>query len=131
MQYLTLTLTELADTIGQVCLFMHNPRESHLTLIKRILRYVKGTLDASLHLGIGAVSSIPAYSDADWAGCLDFQCSTMSFCIFLRDNLVSWPLERTTMPCYLVLPRAFASSSATTWSPGLQSGLQCPVPVQS
>ena len=44
---------------------MHNPRELHLALFKRILRYVKGTLDVSLHLGIGSVSSITAYSDAD------------------------------------------------------------------
>jgi hypothetical protein len=44
---------------------MHDLQEPHLALIKRILRYVKGTLDADLHLGISSVSSIMAYSNAD------------------------------------------------------------------
>ena len=69
LQYLTLTRPDIAYAVQQACLFMHDPREPHLALIKRILRYVKGTLDAGLHLGIGSVSSITAYSDADWAGC--------------------------------------------------------------
>jgi len=65
LQYLTLTRPDIAYAVQQVCLFMHDPREPHLALIKRILRYVKGTLNAGLHLGIGSVSSITAYSDAD------------------------------------------------------------------
>ena len=69
LQYLTLTQPDIAYVVQQVCLFMHDPWEPHLALIKRIMCYVKGTLDASLHLGIGSVSSITAYSDADWAGC--------------------------------------------------------------
>ena len=68
---------------------MHDPREPHLALIKRILHYVKGTLDAGLHLGIGSVSSITTYSDADWAGCPDSRRSTSGYCVFLGDNLVS------------------------------------------
>jgi hypothetical protein len=41
---LTLTHPDLAYAVQQVCLFMHDPRESHLAFLKRILRYVKGTL---------------------------------------------------------------------------------------
>ena len=44
LQYLTLTRPDLAYAVQQVCLFMHDPREPHLALLKRILRYVKGTL---------------------------------------------------------------------------------------
>jgi hypothetical protein len=73
---------------------MRDPREPHLALIKRILRYVKGTLDADLHLGIGNVSSIMAYSDTDWAGCPYSQSSTSGYCVFLGDNLVSWSSKR-------------------------------------
>jgi hypothetical protein len=43
LQYLTLTCPDLAYVV-QVCLFMHDPHEAHLALIKRILRYVKGTM---------------------------------------------------------------------------------------
>jgi hypothetical protein len=65
LQYLTLTRPNLAYAIQQVCLFMHDPREPHLALVKRILRYVKGTLSSSLHIGTGPVGTLTAYSDAD------------------------------------------------------------------
>ena len=96
LQYLTLTRPNIAYAVQQVCLFMHDPWEPHLALIKRIMCYVKGTLDASLHLGIGSVSSITAYSDADWAGCPDSRRSTSGYCVFLGDNLVSWSSKRHT-----------------------------------
>jgi hypothetical protein len=96
LQYLTLTRSDLAYVVQQVCLFMHDPREPHLALVKRILRYVKGTLSSGLHIGTGPVHSLTAYSDADWAGCLDSRRSTSSFCVFLGDNLISWSSKRQT-----------------------------------
>jgi hypothetical protein len=65
LQYPTLTRPDLAYAVQQVYLFMHDPRELHLALIKRILRYVKGSLSAGLHLGPGAVDQLTAYSDAE------------------------------------------------------------------
>ena len=96
LQYLTLTRPDLAYAVQQVCLFMHDPREPHLALLKRILRYVKGTLSTGLHIGAGPVSSLTAYSDADWAGCPDSRRSTSGYCVFLGDNLVSWSSKRQT-----------------------------------
>jgi hypothetical protein len=74
----------------QVCLFMHDPREVHLPLIKRILKYVKRTAHLGLQLHAGSSSELVAYSDVDWAGCPDTRKSTSGFCIFLGTNLVSW-----------------------------------------
>lgn len=48
---------------------MHDSREPHLNLIKRVLRYLKGTVDLSLQLHLTASDKLVAYSDADWAGC--------------------------------------------------------------
>ena len=75
---------------------MHDPREPHLALVKRILRYVKGTLPQGLHIGTGPVRSLTAYSDADWAGCPDSRRSTSGYCVFLGDTLVSWSSKRQT-----------------------------------
>jgi hypothetical protein len=96
LQYLTLTRPDLAYAVQQVCLFMHDPREPHLALLKRVLRYVKGTLSTGLHIGTGAITSLTAYSDADWAGCPDSRRSTSGYCVFLGDNLVSWSSKRQT-----------------------------------
>nr|XP_034598063.1 uncharacterized mitochondrial protein AtMg00810-like [Setaria viridis] len=100
LQYLTLTRPDLAYAVQQVCLFMHDPREPHLALVKRILRYVKGTLSAGLHNGIGPIDSLIAYSNADWAGCPNSKRSTSGYCVYLGDNLVSWSSKRqTTVSC--------------------------------
>jgi hypothetical protein len=83
LQYLTLTRPYLAYAIQQVCLLMYDPQEPHLALIKRILRYVKGTLSVGLHIGVGFVDLVTAYSDADWASCPDTRRSTSDYCIYL------------------------------------------------
>ncbi|GJZ81331.1 ribonuclease H-like domain-containing protein [Tanacetum coccineum] len=57
------------NPIQQVCLHMHDPREPHLSALKRILRYVQGTLNYGLQLFSSSTSDLVAYSDADWAGC--------------------------------------------------------------
>ncbi|XP_039778394.1 uncharacterized mitochondrial protein AtMg00810-like [Panicum virgatum] len=94
LQYLTLTRPDLTYAVQQFFLFMHDPREPHLALVKRILRYVKGTLSAGLHISTGPVDKLVAYSDADWAGCPDSRRSTSGFCVFLGDSLVSWSSKR-------------------------------------
>lgn len=43
LQYLTLTRPDISYAVLQACLFMHDPRSSHFQLIKRIMRYLKGT----------------------------------------------------------------------------------------
>jgi hypothetical protein len=75
---------------------MHAPRDSHLNLVKRILRYVKGTLDLGMHFSSSPTTSLTAYSDADWAGCPDTRRSTSGYCIYLGDNLISWSSKRQT-----------------------------------
>ncbi|KAK1608823.1 hypothetical protein QYE76_032496 [Lolium multiflorum] len=94
LQYLTLTRPDLSHAVQQICLFMHDPRESHLQLVKRILRYVKGTPHLGLQLHVGSSTELVAYSDADWAGCPDTHRSTSGFGVFLGENLVSWSSKR-------------------------------------
>ncbi|GKF85809.1 ribonuclease H-like domain-containing protein, partial [Tanacetum coccineum] len=48
---------------------MHDPREPYFSALKRILRYVRGTLDYGLQLFSSSTTDLVAYSDADWAGC--------------------------------------------------------------
>ncbi|WVZ82501.1 hypothetical protein U9M48_029756 [Paspalum notatum var. saurae] len=94
LQYLTLTRPDLQYAVQQACLFMHAPRTSHYQLLKRILRYVKGTIDYGLHLFRSSSHDLIAYSDADWAGCPDTRRSTSGYCVFYGDNLVSWSSKR-------------------------------------
>ncbi|GKC16612.1 ribonuclease H-like domain-containing protein [Tanacetum coccineum] len=69
LQYLTFTRPDISYAVQQVCLYMHDPREPHFSALKRILRYVRGTLDYGLQLFSSSTTKLVAYSDADWAGC--------------------------------------------------------------
>ena len=50
LQYVTITPPELAYLVNRVCQFMQNPLESHWKVVKKILRYLRGTLDHDLYL---------------------------------------------------------------------------------
>jgi hypothetical protein len=70
---------------------MHDPRDPHLDVIKRVLRYLRGFMDFDLHLRRSTSSSeLTVYTDADWAGCLDTCRSNSGYAVFLSDNLVFW-----------------------------------------
>ncbi|GJU97561.1 ribonuclease H-like domain-containing protein [Tanacetum coccineum] len=63
-------------------------------LMKRILRYVCGTLNHGLQLHVSSDSQLTAFTDADWVGCLVIRRSTSGYCVFLSDNLLSWSVKR-------------------------------------
>ncbi|XP_048502909.1 uncharacterized mitochondrial protein AtMg00810-like [Beta vulgaris subsp. vulgaris] len=94
LQYLTFTRPDISYAVQQICLFMHDPREHHFHALKRILRYLKGTLDYSMHYSSTPVTSLISYTDADWGGCPDTRRSTLGYCVFLGDNLISWSSKR-------------------------------------
>ncbi|GJR04301.1 ribonuclease H-like domain-containing protein [Tanacetum coccineum] len=77
-----------------VCLYMHDPRDPHFTALKRILRYVHGTIDHGLELHVSSTAQLTAYTDANWAGCPVTRRSTFGYCVFFSDNLLSWSAKR-------------------------------------
>ncbi|GJZ21128.1 ribonuclease H-like domain-containing protein [Tanacetum coccineum] len=69
LQYLTFTRPDISYAVQLVCLYMHDPRKPHFSSLKRILWYVRGTLDYGLQLFSSSTTDLVAYSDADWTGC--------------------------------------------------------------
>jgi hypothetical protein len=81
----------------QIYLHMYNPREPHMTVMKRILRYLQGTPDYGLLLHHSSSSNLVIYMNAYWVGCPDTRRSTSCYAVFLRDNLISWSAKRQTV----------------------------------
>ncbi|XP_071713628.1 uncharacterized mitochondrial protein AtMg00810-like [Rutidosis leptorrhynchoides] len=94
LQYLTFTRPDISYAVQQICLHMHAPHEGHMGALRRILRYIKGSLDQGLHLYKSSSTNLVSYTDADWAGCPDTRRSTSGYCIYLGDNLISWSSKR-------------------------------------
>nr|GEW85861.1 ribonuclease H-like domain-containing protein [Tanacetum cinerariifolium] len=99
LQYLTFTRPDISYAVQQICLYMHDPREPHLAALKRILRYIRGTLDFGFYLYSSTTISLVGYTDADWAGCPSTRRSTSAETAWLRNLLreLHSPLSATTL----------------------------------
>jgi len=85
------------DILFRVCLcarFQSDPRESHLTAVKRIFRYLKGTTNLGLLYRKSLDYKLIGFCDADYAGDRIERKSTSVNCQFLGENLISWASKR-------------------------------------
>ncbi|GJY75463.1 ribonuclease H-like domain-containing protein, partial [Tanacetum coccineum] len=94
LQYLTFSCPDISYAVQHVCLHMHDPPNPHFAALKRVLRYIRGTLDFGLQLYTSSTGSLVAYSDVDWVGCPSTRHSTSGYCVFMGDNLLSWSSKR-------------------------------------
>jgi histone deacetylase 1/2 len=94
LQYLTLTRPDISFSVNKVCQFLHAPTTSHWTAVKRILRYIKGTLKTGLTFRRSSSVLLSAFLDADWVGCPDDRKSTGGFAVFFGSNLISWSARK-------------------------------------
>ncbi|XP_071718415.1 uncharacterized mitochondrial protein AtMg00810-like [Rutidosis leptorrhynchoides] len=69
LQYLTFTSPDISYAVQKVCLHMHLPHEEHMHDLKRIIRYITGTLSLGIHISKCTTISIISYTYIDWAGC--------------------------------------------------------------
>lgn len=91
LQYLTLTRPNIAYALSVVSQFMHALRVPLIYSVKRIFRYLQGTITHGLFMSASSsTSTMVAYSDVDWVGCPDSRCSTTGSAVFLSSNLISW-----------------------------------------
>ena len=94
LRYLTLTRPDISYAVNKVCQYLHAPSTTHWTAVKRILRYLKFSEGLGLQITKSSSMLVTAYSDADWAGCIDDRRSTGGFAVFLGSNLVSWSARK-------------------------------------
>lgn len=95
LQYSTLTRSDLAFVVNKVCQYLHCPTTVHYTPVKRILRYVSGTIDYGLKIVKSKSNLVSAFSDADWAA--GNRRSTSGFVVFLGANSISWSARKQAM----------------------------------
>ena len=86
--YLIASRPDIAFSVGVRARFQAAPKESHLTAVKQIIHYINGTSDYGIWYSRDLNECLVAYSNADWAECIDDRKSTLGGCFYLGNK--SW-----------------------------------------
>jgi hypothetical protein len=96
LMYLSVcTRPDITAAVQTLARFMSNPGWAHWCAAKRVLRYLKGTVERGLCFG--GRGGLKGYCDADWGGDVDSYRSTTGYVFLLNGAAVSWRsrLQRT------------------------------------
>ncbi|GJW00849.1 retrovirus-related pol polyprotein from transposon TNT 1-94 [Tanacetum coccineum] len=85
---------DILFAVGLISRFMEEPTTKHSKIAKRILRYIKGTVDYGMFYSTSEDFKLVGYSDSDWAGSKDDGRSTSGFLFFLGNNAFTWSSKK-------------------------------------
>lgn len=88
------TRPDICFAVNFVSRYMERPTSVHVEAVKRIIKYLKGTLNFGLFYYSNTTFDVRCYSDADYAGCVETRRSTTGYCITMGGSILSWCSER-------------------------------------
>ncbi|XP_074322794.1 secreted RxLR effector protein 161-like [Apium graveolens] len=95
LRYLVHTRPDIAYAVGIVSRFMEKPTVVHKYAVKRIIRYVKGTLEFGLVYSRNSANNmLVGYSDSDLAGQTDDRKSTRGMVFYMNNSLITWVSQK-------------------------------------
>lgn len=94
LMYLTATRPDLMYSVCLISRYMADPTEEHLLAAKRVLRYLKGTLELGVFYGRKGAIELFAYTDSDYAGDYDDRKSTSGYVFKLSGGAVAWSSKK-------------------------------------
>nr|GEV30311.1 uncharacterized mitochondrial protein AtMg00810-like [Tanacetum cinerariifolium] len=92
--YLTASRPDLQFAICMCARYQARPTEKHVHGVKRIFRYLRGTINQGLWYLKDSSVALTAFADVDHVGCQDTRRSTSSSLQFLGERLISWSSKR-------------------------------------
>lgn len=94
LNYLTNTRPDLAYTVQTLSQFMHSPRSTHLSALQHTLRYVAHTSHQGILLRASTQLTLQAFSDADWASCVDSRRSITGYILLFGNSPITWKSKK-------------------------------------
>ncbi|XP_042958165.1 secreted RxLR effector protein 161-like [Carya illinoinensis] len=88
--YITTSRPNITFSVGVCARFQAKPKQSHLTAVKRILKYLSATVDYGIWYSRDSNLSMAGYFDANWASNVDDRKSTTSGYFYVGSKLVAW-----------------------------------------
>ncbi|CAN6727389.1 unnamed protein product [Malus baccata var. baccata] len=127
--YLTITRPDITYSVSLVSQFMHSPTLGHLTLVKRILRYLRLSVGRGILMQKNDNTQIMGYCDADWAGNAIDRKSTTGYCTFVGGNLVTWKSKKQTVIARSSAEAEYRAMASTACELIWLNGLLCDLGV--
>ncbi|XP_074314899.1 secreted RxLR effector protein 161-like [Silene latifolia] len=92
---MTSTRPDIAFAVGKLSRYTSNPSLEHWVAVKRVLRYLKKTIDYALNY-VGFPSVLEGYSDASWITNMEDHSSTSGWVFLLGGGAISWASKKQT-----------------------------------
>ncbi|KAK4397129.1 Retrovirus-related Pol polyprotein from transposon RE1 [Sesamum angolense] len=133
--YLNFTRPDISHATQQLSQFLQSPCQQHWDAALHLVRYLKGSLNKGLFYSAHSPLTLKAYSDVDWASCVDSLRSLTSYCIFLGGSLVSWKTKKQNTVSRSTVEAEYRSMGITVcelaWIVYLlrDFGVQIPTPI--
>eukprot|EP00698_Gefionella_okellyi_P018278 TRINITY_DN5462_c1_g1_i3.p1 TRINITY_DN5462_c1_g1~~TRINITY_DN5462_c1_g1_i3.p1 ORF type:complete len:457 (-),score=85.43 TRINITY_DN5462_c1_g1_i3:362-1732(-) len=111
------TRPDIAAAVSAVAAHMSEPHENHMTAVKRILRYLKGTRDYCLMLRLPRMSDqlqLIGFTDADYAGDPQTRRSQTGYCFMLGNAVISWKSQKQTTVAQSTTEAEYISANEAT-----------------
>ncbi|GAU34193.1 hypothetical protein TSUD_162940 [Trifolium subterraneum] len=100
LRYLCNTRPDLAYSVGIVSRFIQKPKLSHLAVVKRILRYIRGTMDYGIlfpSTDKGKQCKLITYTDSSWCGDIEDRKSTTGYVFLLGGAPTAWSSKKESV----------------------------------
>ncbi|XP_040374630.1 secreted RxLR effector protein 161-like [Rosa chinensis] len=94
LMYLTTTRPDIMFVVSMVSRYMEKPTEDHLLAVKRILRYLKGTVDFGIFYKKLQSPSLCGFTYSDYASYMDDRKSTSGFVFMMGSGAISWSTKK-------------------------------------
>ncbi|GJZ47086.1 retrovirus-related pol polyprotein from transposon TNT 1-94 [Tanacetum coccineum] len=112
LMYLTSSRPDIVHATCLCARYQAKPTEKHLKEVKRIFRYLWGTVNMGLWYTKDSGFELTGFSDADYAGCKDTFKSTSGGAQFLGEKLVSWSSKKQDCTALSTAEAEYVSLSA-------------------
>nr|GEZ65913.1 hypothetical protein [Tanacetum cinerariifolium] len=113
LMYLTSSRPDIVQAVCFCVRYQSRPTEKHLKEVKKIFRYLRGTVNMGLWYPKGSSFELTVFSDVDHAGCIDSRKSTSGGIQFLGDKLVRWMSKKQNCTAMSLVEAEYVASSAS------------------
>lgn len=112
LMYLTATRPDMMYVVCLISRYMAKPKEAHMLAAKRVLRYLKGTIEMGVFYKRGVKNELLAYTDSDYAGDIDDRRSTSGYAFLFSNGAVCWSSRKQPVVSLSTTESEFIAAAA-------------------